>query len=52
MTKGILACLARAGSAAALRTAKASAPAACMWFIYQPKTPRNLAERVINALKK
>jgi cyclic lactone autoinducer peptide len=51
MKKKTLSALARVGSAVALRTAKASAPAACIWIIYQPKTPRNLAERV-NALKK
>jgi cyclic lactone autoinducer peptide len=51
MKNKTLSALARVGSAVALRTAKASAPAACMWFIYQPKTPRNLAQRAA-ALKK
>ncbi|MDR1328612.1 MAG: cyclic lactone autoinducer peptide [Oscillospiraceae bacterium] len=51
MTKQFLAKLARAGSAAALRTASVSASVASGLYLYQPKTPRRLAQRAA-ALKK
>jgi cyclic lactone autoinducer peptide len=51
MTKKILAKLARVGSVVAVRTAMTSASSASMLYLYQPKTPRRLAERAA-ALKK